>query len=428
MAHDRQSFVIFAYFAFICGRIAVSGMTDPARITCFFSTSGHSGVDRLAQNLIPALARRGYRVDLLKVRRHGPELREVPEGVEVRDLGSRHTYACLPAIVRYLRRERPAVMLSDKDRVNRVALAARVLARVPTRLVLRSGTTVSVDLASRGPLERWVQRRSMGWLYRFADTVVVNSRAAADDLSAYTGLPRHRIRVVPNPAVPEARFAETLPRPAHPWFAPGEPPVILGVGELGARKDFGTLIRAFAIVRRRRACRLLILGRGRARDELQRLASSLGVAADVELPGFRADPQNYMAHAAIFAFTSLWEGNPVVLPEALAVGTPVVATDCPSGPREVLDGGRYGPLVPVGDPIAFAAAIVRTLDNPLPAETLREAARPFAVEASTDAYLDVMGLPHRPPAQTSETPPGMHTTDPEPPATAAGVAGEESGD
>jgi glycosyltransferase involved in cell wall biosynthesis len=402
-------------------------MTDPTRIACFFSTSGHSGVDRLAQNLIPTLARRGYRVDLLKVRRHGPELGEVPEGVEVRDLGSRHTYACLPAIVRYLRRERPVVMLSDKDRVNRTALAARALAGVPTRLVLRSGTTVSVDLASRGRLERWVQRRSMGWLYRFADEVVVNSRAAADDLSAYTGLPRQRIRVVPNPAVPDARLEETLPRPAHPWFAPGEPPVILGVGELGARKDFGTLIRAFAIVRRQRACRLLILGRGHARDQLQRLASRLGVAADVELPGFRADPQCYMAHAALFAFTSLWEGNPVVLPEALAVGTPVVATDCPSGPREVLQGGRYGPLVRMGDATALAGAIVETLDNPLPAQALRDAARPFTVEAGTDAYLDAMGLPRRAPAQTVAAPPGQPTINARPPTTATDPVGEQSG-
>jgi len=403
-------------------------MTDPTRIACFFSTSGHSGVDRLAQNLIPALARRGYRVDLLKVRRHGPEVGDVPEGVEVRDLGSRHTYACLPAIVRYLHRERPAVMLSDKDRVNRMALAARALAGVPTRLALRSGTTVSVDLANRGPLERWIQRHSMGWLYRFADNVIVNSGAAADDLSAYTGLPRHRIRVVPNPAVPEARFEETLPRPAHPWFAPGEPPVILGVGELGARKDFGTLIRAFAVVRKQRACRLLILGRGRARDELLRLAMSLGVAADVELPGFRAAPQDYMAHAALFAFTSLWEGNPAVLPEALAVGTPVVATDCPSGPREVLEGGRYGPLVPVGDAMALAAAIVQTLDNPLPAQALRDAARPFAVEASTNAYLDAMGLPRWPRTQAVATPPSRRRPRPSQPNPPTGPMGEKSGD
>ena len=377
------------------------------RIACLFSTSGHSGVDRFARHLIPALARRGYAVDLLKVRRHGPNLNpdrgETPEGVRIIDLGSRHTYACLPAIVRYLRRERPTAMLSDKDRVNRTALLSRALARVPTRLVVRSGTTISIDLASRGMLERWIQRTSMGRLYRFADNVIVNSHNVADDMSTYTGLPRHLITVVPNPIVPAARFLETQPRPDHPWYAVGEPPVVLGVGELTDRKDFATLIRAFATVRRTRACRLVILGKGSAHRELQELARSLGVDADVDLPGFKDNPQSFMAHAALFALTSLWEGNPLVLPEALAVGTPVVATDCPSGPREVLQDGRYGPLVALRDPPGLAAAIIQTLDHPLPKTTLQEAARPFEIEASTDAYLDAMGLPRRMSEQTEET-------------------------
>jgi glycosyltransferase involved in cell wall biosynthesis len=370
-------------------------VTDTRRIACFFSTSGHSGVDRAARHLIPALAGRGYRVDLLKVRRHGPELKQVPPGVEVIDLGSRHTYGCLPAIVRYLRRAVPAVMLSDKDRVNRTALLARFLARVPTRLVLGSGTTISVDLASRGPLERWIQRNSMGKLYPYADTVIVNSWHVADDMSTYTGLPRESIEVVPNPAVHASLFETEQPRPDHPWFIQGEKPVILGVGELCSRKDFPTLLRAFAILRRDRDCRLVVLGKGAQRDALLSLADELDIRADVDLPGFKPDPYSYMAHAAVLAFTSLWEGNPFVLPEALAVGTPVVATDCPSGPREVLAEGKFGALVPMQDPQALARAIANTLDDPLPPGRLREAARPFEIEAATDAYLRAMGLPHR---------------------------------
>lgn len=367
-------------------------MTAPARIACFFSTSGHSGGDRVAGNLIPALARRGYRVDLLKVRAHGPELAEVPPGVEIVDLGSRRTYGCVPALVRYLRRARPAVLLSDKDKVNRTALLARTLAGVPTRLVFRLGTTVSVNLASRGPFERRLQRLSIGRLYRLADNVIVNSWSLADDLSTYSGLPRGRIHVVRNPVVPGSRFGPLPPRPSHRWLAAQAPPVILGVGELSARKDFATLVRAFAIVRQQRPCRLLILGEGARRDELRLLADRLGVREDVDLPGFQPDPIPYMAHAAVFVLTSLWEGNPLVLPEALSVGTPVVATDCPSGPREVLADGRFGPLVPLRDPPALAEAIVATLDDPLPAEVLRQAARPFEIETATDSYLAEMGL------------------------------------
>jgi glycosyltransferase involved in cell wall biosynthesis len=363
------------------------------RIACFFSTSGHSGVDRAVRHLIPALARRGFGVDLLKVRGHGPELPEVPAGVRLIDLGARHTYGALPALVRYLRRERPAVLLSDKDRVNRTALLGRFLARVPTRLVLSSGTTISIDLGTRGPLERWVQRHSMGRLYPFADQVIVTSAGVADDMAAYTGLPRERIRVIPSPVVPESLFTARLPRPDHPWFGDPTMPLILGAGELCGRKGFESLLRAFAQVRAQRPCRLMILGRGGARDGLLRLAGELGVAADFALPGFVPDPYGYMAHADLFAFSSRWEGLGFVLIEALAVGTPVVSTDCPSGPREILQDGRYGPLVPVGDAPALARAMIATLDAPLPAETLREAARPYGIEAATDAYLDAMGLP-----------------------------------
>ncbi len=385
-------------------------MPKTDRIAIFLSTSGHSGVDRAAKHLIPALARRGYAVDLLKVRRHGPNLDperdEVPPGVRIVDLGSGTTYGCLPALVRYLRRERPAALLADKDRVNRTALLARALARigarVPTRLVLSSGTTISIDLATRGPLERWIQRNSMGRLYPFADLVIVTSAGVADDMSAYTGLPRGLIRVVPSPVVPAALFEGGLPRPDHPWFGDPERPLILSVGELCGRKGFDNLLRAFAQVRASRPCRLMILGRGRSRDELLALATELGVAEDFALPGFVAQPYAWMAHADLFAFTSRWEGLGFVLIEALAVGTPVVATDCPSGPREVLQDGRYGPLVPVDNPQALAVALAATLDAPMTRETLRLAAAPYEIEASTDAYLDAFRLPRRPGSNAEE--------------------------
>ncbi len=372
----------------------------PTGIACFFSTSGHSGVDRAAGHLIPALARRGYAVDLLKVRRHGPDLPQVPPGVRVIDLGSRHTYACLPALASYLRRERPAVLLSDKDRVNRTALFARTLARlfakegqVPTHLVFSSGTTISIDLATRGALERWVQRNSLGRLYPLADQVIVTAAGVADDMATYTGLARDLIRVVPSPVVPEALFGAALPRPDHPWLGDPVAPLFLSVGELCHRKGFDTLLRAFARVRAQRPCRLMILGRGGAREALLALAAELGVKDAFALPGYCTNPYAYMAHADLFAFTSRWEGLGFVLIEALAVGTPVVSTDCPSGPREVLADGRYGPLVPVDDDAALAQAMIATLDHPLPSERLREAARPYGIEASTDAYLNAMGLP-----------------------------------
>jgi len=365
----------------------------PACIAVFLATSGHSGVDRIMQQLIPAIASRGYRVDLLQVRGHGPYLEALPPNVTRIDLGHRHTYSCLPALVRYLRRQRPALLLSDKDRVNRTALLARWLSATGTPLIFRLGTTVSINLASRGRFERWLQRTSMGRLYRYSRCVLVPSRGVADDLSRYTGLPAEKIRVVPSPGIPDDLFDRTLPLPDHPWFRERQMPVILSAGELGARKDFATLLHAFARLRDRRPCRLVIIGRGKQRERLLELAGTLGIREDVDLPGFVENPYAWMAHADLFAFTSRWEGLGLVLVESLALGTPVVSTDCPSGPAEILQQGRFGRLVPVGDADALARAMDTALNEPGPREFLQQAARPYTVSAATDAYLKAMDLP-----------------------------------
>ena len=347
------------------------------------------------QHLIPEIASRGYRVDLLQVRGHGPYLDTLPANVNRIDLGHRHTYSCLPALVRYLRRHRPALLLSDKDRVNRTALLARWLSATGTPLIFRLGTTVSVNLASRGVFERWLQRTSIGKLYRFSQRVLVPSQGVADDLSRYTGLPVEKIRVVPSPGIPDDLFNRILQCPAHPWFREREMPVILSAGELGVRKDFATLLRAFARLRARRPCRLVIIGRGKQRDQLLELADTLGISEDVDLPGFAENPYAYMAHADLFAFTSRWEGLGLVLVESLALGTPVVSTDCPSGPAEILQQGRFGQLVPVGDAGAMARAMETALDEPRSREFLQQAARPYTVSAATDAYLRALDLPLR---------------------------------
>lgn len=362
------------------------------RVAFFLATSGHSGVDRVMGNLIPAVARRGYAVDQLKVRKHGPELGDAP-GVRVVDLGSAHVYSSLPGLVRYLRAERPDVMLSDKDKVNRTAVLARWMARAQTRLVLRSGTTISVDLAHRGAMDRWMQRNSMRLFYRAAQAVVVPSDAAARDLVRYTGLPAALVRTLPSPVL-QAR-APTPGAVLHPWLAPGQPPVILGVGELSPRKDFATLLRAFAAIRTRMPCRLLILGRGGQREALLALAAQLGVAADVDLPGFSDAVHAHMERAAAFALCSRWEGMPVVLIEALGCGAPVVATDCPGGSRELLQDGALGALVPVGDAPALAAALEPLLHERGDAARRREAAQRYEIEAATSEYLRAMGLPER---------------------------------
>ena len=344
------------------------------------------------QNLIPAIAERGFLVDLLKVRNHGPHLRPMA-GVRIVDLGSAHVYSSFCAVARYLRQERPVAMLCDKDKVNRTAIFAKMICRSGTSLVLRSGTTISVDLAHRSRFDRWSQWLSMRVLYRYATAVVTPSEAARTDLIRFAGLSPGLVKSLRSPLIPSSVFTSTPPAPDHPWFRPGEPPVILSVGELSSRKDFATLVEAFALLRRRHACRLVILGNGKQREALLQLAAQRGVLDDFDLPGFKENVFSFMAHSKVFAFTSRWEGFGNVLAEAMACGIPVVATNCGAGPSELLHNYQHTNLVPIGDAAALASGIEHWLGQPIERELWRDIVRGYEIESATTGYLTTLGLP-----------------------------------
>ncbi len=365
----------------------------PPDLAVLLATSGHSGVDRVMGNLLAAWGEAGLRIDLLGIRGHGPHIDPLPPGVRRVPLPARHVSTALPALLRYLRRVRPPLLLTDKDRVNRLALLASALTGGHTPVAVRLGTTVSVNLADRGAVERRVQRLSMRHLYPRAAAVLVPSQGAADDLAAFAGLPRERIRVVPSPVLTADLAARMAQPPQGVDWPPDGPPTVLGIGELCARKDFETLIRAFAGLRAARPCRLVILGEGRQRTRLEALVTQLGLGGHVQLPGFVANPYPHLARAALFVLASRCEGMPVALIEALACGAPVVSTDCPSGPRELLQDGQIGPLVPVGDVAALTRAMAGTLDAPPPRAVLQGAAAPYAARRAAGAYLAALGLP-----------------------------------
>ncbi len=366
-------------------------MGESPPIAVFLSFSGQGGVERMVLNLVEGFAAAGHRIDLLAVRAGDMEQRAWPDAVRVRDLGVRHTALARPALTRYLREFQPCALFCAKDRAIRVAVRARARSGVPCTLVGRLGTNLSAALGGRGVLARWLRIAPMRRIYRQVDTVVAVSQGVAEDTARVTGLPPTRIRVVRNPVVTPRLRQQADQAPDHPWFAEGGKPVILGAGRLTEQKDFQTLIRAYAAVRKTRAARLVIIGEGRSRNDLERLSGLLGVHAAVDFPGHLDNPYALMARAAVFVLSSRWEGSPNVLTEALALGTPVVSTDCPSGPRELLDGGRYGELVPMGDVPAMAAAIGRVLDGARPAGSAADAVRDYTVEASVRGYLLALG-------------------------------------
>ncbi len=368
------------------------------QVALFLPSLEGGGAEGVVVGLAAGFSERGLQVDLVLPRAVGSYRNQVTPGVRIVDLRAPRVLASLPALVQYLRRERPQALLSTLDHANLVALWARRMARVPARLVIREANTLSRVSQRETQVKTRLMPRLMRRFYPWADAIVAVSEGVAGDLAQAIGLPRERIRVIYNPVVTAQLLARAQKHPGHAWLAPGQPPVVLGVGRLTAQKDFATLIRAFARVRQERPVRLLILGEGEARPELEALVQQLGVAADVDLPGFAENPFAYMARAAAFVLSSAWEGLPNVLIQAMACGCPAVSTDCPSGPAEILDGGRYGPLVPVGDVDALARAIHGTLASPLPAERLRQRTEMFSAERIVGQYLQILGLgpgPHR---------------------------------
>ena len=230
----------------------------------------------------------------------------------------------------------------------------------------------------------------MRLFYRGADRIVAVSKGVKDDLVKITGLDPDDIDVIANPVI-SSRIHELSKAPImHPWLSDGKLPIVVGAGRLTRQKDFPTLIKAFAKVIAIRPMRLIILGEGDDRPKLTALARNLGIEAHVSLPGFEANPYAFINRASLFVLSSIWEGSPNVLTEALALGIPAVATDCQSGPREVLQNGRYGPLVPIGDPDALAKAMLKVLADPPDAEFLKTAVREFTVAFSSRRYLDLL--------------------------------------
>jgi glycosyltransferase involved in cell wall biosynthesis len=364
------------------------------KLAVLISFSGEGGVERMVTNLVVEFARQpDLSVDLVLLRDDSRHLRDLPANINIVRLGVRHSGLSLPALVRYLRRARPDAMLVAKDRAGRAALTARQLAGVSTRIVLRLGTTLSEAMQDKGRLVRWLRYWPIRKLYPLADGIVAVSQGVADDIAGIVEMPAGHIHVVRNPVITPALARLAAETVEHPWFGPGQPPVVMGIGRLTRQKDFATLIRAFAHVRHRLGpLRLIILGEGRDREALMHLAEDEGVLEDVALPGFMSNPYAWLSRASLFVLSSRWEGSPNALTEAMALGIPVVSTDCPSGPREVLAGGRYGPLVPVGDHQALAEAMSRVLARPEPAQSLRDAVQEYRSEVSARRYLEVLGL------------------------------------
>jgi glycosyltransferase involved in cell wall biosynthesis len=363
----------------------------PPRVAFFLGSFGGGGIERITAHLAHNFVKLGVQIDLILNRADPTHLWQMPTETRIIDLKAANLYLSLPGLVRYLRQDRPIALLAADHYLNEIALLAKRLAGVPLRLVVAEHNQLSQTARNATKLKGRLTPLFARYLYPWADGIVAVSDGVAKDLAATALLPMDRIETIYNPVINDRMLANAKEPVEHEWFNTSEIPVILGVGKLEQQKDFPNLIRAFAQVRKTRPARLVILGWGPDKSELEILIQTLGLDADVALLGYVENPYAYMTKSSVFVLSSAWEGLPTVLIEAMALGIPVVATDCESGPAEILAGGKYGYLIPVGDSEALAAGILQVLDGQLKSidpDWLDQ----FGLEMATQKYLKILGI------------------------------------
>lgn len=362
-----------------------------SKITIFLSDLGGGGAEKVMLNLADGFVAENFAVDLVLVRKAGAYVSRINPKVKLVNLKGKSLFRSLPMLIRYLKKEQPSVLLSALEDTNVVAILAKWLGNRPTQVAVTVHNTLSQESLYANNLKRKFVPYIVPWLYLLADNVVTVSQGVAQDLIKL-GLSEKKITVIYNPIL-TLELQTKLQQPLeHPWFFPQQPPVILGIGRLTRQKDFPTLIHSFLEVQKQIPLRLMILGEGEERTSLESLIRQLGIAENVLLLGFVQNPYVYMKQAKVVVLSSAWEGFGNVLVESMAAGTPVVSTDCPYGPNEILACGEYGRLVPVGDVDGMAKAIFETLQSIPDRKHLKSRAMDFNSEISVQNYLSLFNI------------------------------------
>jgi glycosyltransferase involved in cell wall biosynthesis len=347
------------------------------------------GVERQSLIIADEFRRHGVDVTLVVHQLRGQLLDQVPAGLRVIDLGSSRTLHDVPRLAGFLRREEPDILVANVDLNNVAALLAKGIAFSRTKIVICQHNPISAAYLRS---ESWVYRY-VGTSYRLLapliDCAVAVSFGVAEELVDLAAVPRERVLTINNPVVGpdfQDRCDEDI---RHPWFNQPNRPVFVTAGRMVAQKDHDGMLHALAIHRRTMDSRLIILGTGPLRDHLRRVTERLGLTDAVDFAGFHPNTLPFFRQADAFLLSSRAEGFGNVLVEAMGCGTPVIATLCEHGPKEILEHGRYGALVEPGDPEALAGAMngVTTLRERFPADLLRQRANEFSYAACASRYM-----------------------------------------
>ncbi|WP_414621933.1 glycosyltransferase [Calothrix sp. CCY 0018] len=357
-------------------------------IAFFIPSMEGGGAERVVINLLEEMLLQDVNLDLILAAVEGPLLSQVPKQVRIIDLAAGRVINAILPLCRYLRQYKPQALISHMSHTNVISVLAKDLAVTKTELILVEHNTFSASKSKS--MRAKLVPPLMKLVYPRANHVVGVSQAVSDDLEIQLSLKKGTVKTIYNPVVNENLISKAKAPLKHSWFQEDAPPIFVAVGRLTAQKDFVTLIKAFALLRQKKIARLMILGEGELRNELEMLIEKLGIGDDVSMPGFVANPYKYMNKANAFILSSLWEGLPTVLIEALACGCPVISTDCPSGPREILDAGKYGELVPMGDVEALFQKMLNVLHSPVDKKLLTQRAMYFSFDKAASRYLNIL--------------------------------------
>jgi glycosyltransferase involved in cell wall biosynthesis len=338
-------------------------MTRLTKVLFFIHDLQGGGGERTLLNLIQHLDQSQFRPQLVIATGEGPFLELIPKDLPFFNLqiGKGRTSLAIPKLAALLKKEKPDIAVGYADGAARALFWARLLAGVHTRVVASMHNTYSKrqELADYKNLRRFFVAQIFPRLH----CILAVSEGVKDDLITLFPSLAEKIVVIHNPVVTQTLYNEASEDVKHPSFSSGNP-VILNVAKLIPLKDQSTLIHAFSIIRRRWPARLVILGVGTAEPELMKLTHELGISESVDFLGFQSNPYKFMKRSSIFVLSSLQEGLPTVLIEAMACGIPVISTDCPSGPNEIISHRKNGILVPMQEPIQLAKAIEELLERP----------------------------------------------------------------
>ena len=354
-------------------------MNQKTDVSIFIPSLEIGGAELAMLQIAEGLAAKGLIVDLVLIQAKGALISQVSDKVRVVNLASSRTRYSIWKLINYLLKARPASLISAQDGANVIAILAKFLSRVATCLIITINSHLSLAYnfnINKDPLNNRFSTRALFWIikfiYKYADNIVAISSGTADDVARVTKIPRERIRVFYLPVLTDRFFKLKSKKIGNQSLLAQDVPNILSVGRLTSAKDFTTLIRAFSIVVKDIPSRMIILGEGEMRPELESLISNLGLKDDILLPGFVDNCYPYMVECDLFVVSSVTEGLSTVLIEAMACGASLISTDCKSGPREILEDGLWGRLVPVSNYKELAEAIKNVLINKTPPPTISD--------------------------------------------------------